>query len=99
MSAEEEAFEFKVEPNLNLPPQEFLAVFEAFDPNIDGDILERAWRTFDATQQQVLLEGEQRAWMVCAFYTSVWQATPLGSDPPYVYSLTQLLKQCNLRFA
>lgn len=63
---EEETFELPTESNLDLPSQEFLSVFQAFDQQIDGDILERAWKSYDATQQQILLEGDKKAWMVRA---------------------------------
>lgn len=95
---EEENFELPTETALNLPSQEFLETFDVFDAQIDGDILERAWKSYDATQQQILLEGNNKAWMVCAFYTSVWHATPYGREPPYLYSLWQLLKTCDIRY-
>jgi hypothetical protein len=94
---EEETFELPTEADLNLPSREFLDTFEAFDQQIDGDILERAWKSYDATQQQILLEGDNKAWMVCSFYTAVWQATPYNREPPYLYSLWHLLKTCNIR--
>ena len=95
---EEEAFELPVDSGLNLPSQEFLQTFDVFDTQIDGDILERAWKSYDATQQQILLEGNKKAWMVCSFYTSIWQATPFGREqPPYLYSLWHLLKTCDIR--
>lgn len=94
---EEEAFELPPDASLNLPSDEFLKTFDVFDTQIDGDILERAWKSYDATQQQILLEGNKKAWMVCAFYTAIWQTTPYGREPPYLYSLWHLLKTCDIR--
>ncbi|KAI6220263.1 hypothetical protein M3Y95_01066400 [Aphelenchoides besseyi] len=96
MSDDEESFEFMTEADVSLPPNEFDVLFDDFDKEISRDILERAWRTFESTQQQVLLEGNRKAWMVCAFYTSVWQSTTVGQQPSYTFSLLQLLKMCNI---
>jgi hypothetical protein len=96
---DDDTFEMPTETALNLPSQDFLRTFAHFDAQIDGDILERAWKSYDATQQQILLEGNPKAWMVCSFYTAVWHATPYGRDePPYLYSLWQLLKTCDVRW-
>jgi hypothetical protein len=97
MAEEEVVYEMPLETAHNLPPNEFLEIFHQFDTQIDGAILEKAWRTYDAEQQQTLLEGDKKAWMICSFYTTVWNSTPYGQEPPYLYSVWQLLKLCDIR--
>lgn len=77
---------------------EFFDLFRSFDPNIDGLLLEKSFKQYDQVRQQVLLEGNEKAWMACAFYTSSYQSIPHGQEPVYQYSLLRLLKVCNLRY-
>lgn len=77
---------------------EFVELFRSFDPNIDGLLLEKSWKQYDQVKQQVLLEGNEKAWMACAFYTGHYLATPYGQDAHYTYSLLELLKVCNIRW-
>uniref|UniRef100_A0A915D7Q7 Retinoblastoma-associated protein n=1 Tax=Ditylenchus dipsaci TaxID=166011 RepID=A0A915D7Q7_9BILA len=52
---------------------------------------------YDTIGQQIILEGAQKPWMACAFYTTVWQAAPLGAqEPAFKYSVSKLLNICNL---
>ncbi|KAI6241130.1 hypothetical protein M3Y99_00385500 [Aphelenchoides fujianensis] len=94
---DEQPFELEAEtPATAAAPSDFLLIFNTFDKEIEGELLERAWRSYDSTPQQILLEGNKEAWMVCAFYTAVLQATPAHEEPVYQFSLLGLLKQCNL---
>ncbi|KAI1720624.1 PX domain-containing protein [Ditylenchus destructor] len=79
------------------PSQEFLEIFDKLDATINGELIEKAWKQYDTVGQQVILEGPQKPWMACAFYTSAWQAAPLGAqEPVYKYSVSKLLNICNL---
>uniref|UniRef100_A0A1I7S1U3 DUF3452 domain-containing protein n=1 Tax=Bursaphelenchus xylophilus TaxID=6326 RepID=A0A1I7S1U3_BURXY len=93
----EEAFDLR---SLDEPPMEvsneFIELFREFDSEIDGLLLEKAWKQYDQIKQQVLLEGNEKVWMACAFYTNSFQATPYGQDPVYTYSLLKLLRTCNV---
>ncbi|KAI1719520.1 retinoblastoma-associated protein A domain-containing protein [Ditylenchus destructor] len=79
------------------PSQEFLEIFDKLDATINGELIEKAWKQYDTVGQQVILEGPQKPWIACAFYTSAWQAAPLGAqEPVYKYSVSKLLNICNL---
>ncbi|CAD5207398.1 unnamed protein product [Bursaphelenchus okinawaensis] len=94
---EEETYEMEdlAEPSMEVT-NEFVELFREFDPDIDGLLLEKAWKQYDQIKQQVLLEGNEKVWMVCSFYTNSFQATPYGQDPVYTYSLLKLLRTCNV---
>jgi hypothetical protein len=38
------------------PSREFLELFAKLDSTIGGEIIERAWKQFDSTSQQIILE-------------------------------------------
>lgn len=43
-----------------------------------------------------ILKGNRTAWMACAFFSSVWQATPIGQELICKYSLSKLLDICGI---
>jgi hypothetical protein len=38
------------------PSREFLDFFAKLDPNINGELVEKAWKQYDTTGQQIVLE-------------------------------------------
>ena len=38
------------------PSQEFLDVFDRLDTSVNGEVIEKAWRSYDTVGQQVVLE-------------------------------------------
>lgn len=40
------------------PSKEFLKIFEQLDPNINGELIEKAWKQYDTISQQVNIDLE-----------------------------------------
>lgn len=40
------------------PSKEFLEIFEQLDPNINGELIEKAWKLYDTISQQVNIDLE-----------------------------------------
>uniref|UniRef100_A0A914HWK3 Uncharacterized protein n=1 Tax=Globodera rostochiensis TaxID=31243 RepID=A0A914HWK3_GLORO len=66
------------------------------DSTISGELIEKAWKQYDTIGQQIVLEGNRNSWMACAFFTNVWQATPIGKELVCKYSLSKLLSICEI---
>uniref|UniRef100_A0A183C8P6 Retinoblastoma-associated protein A-box domain-containing protein n=1 Tax=Globodera pallida TaxID=36090 RepID=A0A183C8P6_GLOPA len=78
------------------PSKEFLELFSKLDSTISGELIEKAWKQYDTIGQQIVLEGNRNSWMACAFFTNVWQATPIGKELICKYSLSKLLSICEI---
>uniref|UniRef100_A0A915D7P7 Retinoblastoma-associated protein N-terminal domain-containing protein n=1 Tax=Ditylenchus dipsaci TaxID=166011 RepID=A0A915D7P7_9BILA len=70
---------------------------DVIDDVIEDGLLEKSWQHYESIAQQIILEGDQKSWMACAFYVTVWQATPVrAQEPVFKYSILKLLTICNL---
>ncbi|KAL3103373.1 hypothetical protein niasHS_002559 [Heterodera schachtii] len=78
------------------PSKEFLELFSRLDSLISGELIEKAWKQYDTIGQQIILEGNRFSWMACAFFTTVWQATPFGQELICRYALSKLLSVCEI---
>ncbi|KHN83919.1 Retinoblastoma-like protein 2 [Toxocara canis] len=78
------------------PSEEFVDVCKKLDPDIDPELLDKAWKQFDTVGQQYVLEGSNLAWMACSIYLSMWQSTPIGQDLRYRYPVSKLNRICKI---
>uniref|UniRef100_A0A0N5AMP1 Retinoblastoma-like protein 1 n=1 Tax=Syphacia muris TaxID=451379 RepID=A0A0N5AMP1_9BILA len=78
------------------PSATFMEICNEFDENMDADLLDRSWKQYDTVGQQCVLEGNEKAWIACAIYLSMWQSAPIGQGLSHKYSLMSLIRVCKI---